>query len=81
MTARFRAVGGRSVSSAIISRQIADDSCHWLLMTFIIKIPYGKKPKNKKEKITQMMNGPFIFMADIAPTRLFSVNIAFQESL
>lgn len=47
--ARFRAVKGRSVSNVIISRQIADDSCHWLLMTFIIKIPFGGNPKNKRE--------------------------------
>lgn len=33
----------------IISRQIADDSCHWLLMTFIIKIPDGGSPRNKRE--------------------------------
>lgn len=72
---------GRSVSGVIISRQIADDSCHWLLMTFIIKIPYGEEPKEQKGEITPMMNGPFIFKTDIGPTRLLSVNIAFQETL
>ena len=53
MTAGFGgAAKGRSVSTVIISRQIADDSCHWLLMTFIIKIPYGGDPENKRENHT-----------------------------
>lgn len=65
----------------IISRQIADDSCHWLLMTFIIKIAYGGGARRTKEKITQMMNDPFIFKADIRPTTLSCMNIAFQETL
>lgn len=42
----------RSGSSVIISRQIADGGCHWILMAFIIKIPYGVNPKNKGEAHT-----------------------------
>ena len=38
-------------------------------------------PKEQKGKITQMMNGPFIFKADIRPTRPFGINIGFQETL
>lgn len=84
VTSGFRAVKGTSVSSMIISGQIADDSCHWLLMTFIIKISYGKKQKNKRrggKKSQKMMNGPFIAKADIETSRLLCVDIAFQESL
>lgn len=72
------AVRRRSVSSVIISRQIADDSCHWLLMTFIIKIPYRGGTQRTKGKITQVMNGPFIFESDIRLTRLVCMNIGFR---
>ena len=33
-----------------------------------------------KGKITQVMNGPLIFKADIRPTRLFCMDIAFQKN-
>lgn len=78
--ASLRVVKGRSGSNVIISRQIADDSCHRLLMAFIIKIPYGGSLKNKRKKITQMINGPFICRAYMIPTRLSSVNITLLKS-